>query len=141
MVNQSTPIDGNIGVLYNPSAVLWTMGPSDACVGMARQADLRERFGQRVRELRRRRDLTLEELAERAKLSDKFLQAVETARQAPTVDAIEKIARGLNVLPAELFVVHDQGAKALRARARELIGEASDVEIEKVVRLLEALLH
>jgi hypothetical protein len=29
----------------------------------------------------------------------------------------------------------------LRARARELIGEASDVEIEKVVRLLEALLH
>jgi transcriptional regulator with XRE-family HTH domain len=110
-------------------------------VGMARQAELRERFGQRVRELRRRRDLTLEELAERAKLSDKFLQAVETARQAPTVDAVEKIARGLNVLPAELFVVHEQSAKALRARARELIGEASDAEIEKVVRLLEAVLH
>ena len=41
------------------------------------------------------------------------------------------VARGLNV----------QSAKALRARARELIGEASDAEIEKVVRLLEAVLH
>jgi transcriptional regulator with XRE-family HTH domain len=85
--------------------------------------------------------LTLEEFAERAKLSDKFLQAVETGRQAPTVDTIEKIAHGLNVLPSELFVIHQRGAKALHARARELIGEASDLEIEKVVRLLEAFLH
>lgn len=108
---------------------------------MPRQAELRQRFGQRVRELRRRRNLTLERLGERAGLSDKFCQSVETGRQAPTVDAIEKLARGLGVEPAELFVADERSVKDLRARARELIGEASDSEIAKIVRLLEAVLH
>lgn len=107
---------------------------------MARQQELRRRFGQRVRELRRRRNLTLEQLGERAKLSDKFIQSIETSRQAPTVDAIEKLARGLAVDPAELFMVDERGPKDLRARARELIGEASDAEISTVVRVLEAVL-
>lgn len=94
-----------------------------------------------MRELRRRRNLTLEELGERAKLSDKFCQSVETGRQAPTVDAIEKLARGLGIDPAELFMTDERSVKDLRARARELIGEASDSEIAKIVRLLEAVLH
>lgn len=108
---------------------------------MARQRELRERFGQRVRALRRRRNLTLEQLGERAKLSDKFIQSIETSRQTPTVDAIEKLARGLAVEPAELFMVDERSPKDLRARARELIGEASDAEIATIVRVLEAVLH
>ena len=108
---------------------------------MARFLDLRARFGQRLRELRRRRDLTLEQLGERAKLSGKFIQAVETGRQVPTVDAIEKLARGLDVLPAELFASEDRTPRALRTRARELIAEASDADIAKIVRLIEAVLH
>jgi transcriptional regulator with XRE-family HTH domain len=108
---------------------------------MGRQAELRHRFGQRVRELRRRQKLTLEKLGERSSLSDKFVQSIETGKQAPTVDAIEKLARGLGVEPAELFVADERNVKDLRARARELVGEAADSEIAKVVRLLEALLH
>jgi len=108
---------------------------------MARPPNLRVLFGQRVRELRRRRNLTLEQLGERAKLSDKFVQSIETGRQAPTVETIEKLARGLDVLPAELFASEDRTPRALRARARELIAEASDVDIAKIVRLLEVVLH
>lgn len=107
---------------------------------MGRTSDLRSRFGLRVRALRRRRDLTLEQLGERAGLSDKYLQAVETARQAPTIETIEKLARGLGVAPQELFAIDDRSPRALRARARELIGMASDAELPRVVRLLELIL-
>jgi len=108
---------------------------------MAKSQDLRSRFGQRTRDLRRRQGLTLEKLGERSKLSDKFIQAIETGKQAPTVDAIEKLALGLGVLPAELFQIDDRSPKALRARARELVTEASDADLAKIVRLLEAVLH
>ncbi|MEQ1735394.1 MAG: helix-turn-helix transcriptional regulator [Rhodoglobus sp.] len=108
---------------------------------MARSSDLRVRFGQRVRELRRRRSLTLEQLGAGATLSDKFIQAVETGRQIPTVATIEKLARGLGVLPAELFTSEDRTPRASRARARELIAEASDADVVRIVRILEAVLH
>lgn len=108
---------------------------------MARSPDPRIRFGQRVRQLRRQRDLTLEQLGERSKLSDKFVQAIETGRQAPTIETIDKLARGLAVSAHELFANDDATPKALRTRARELVAEASDADIARVVRLLEALLH
>jgi transcriptional regulator with XRE-family HTH domain len=109
--------------------------------GMARPHDLRVRFGERVRQLRRQRDLTLEQLGERSKLSDKFVQAIETGRQAPTIETIDKLARGLSVTAYELFISDDVTPRALRARARELVAEASDSEIARIVRLLEAALH
>jgi transcriptional regulator with XRE-family HTH domain len=108
---------------------------------MARPPEPRVRFGQRVRQLRRQRDLTLEQLGERAKLSDKFVQAIETGRQAPTIETIDKLARGLAVMAHELFIEDDATPRALRARARELVAEASDSEIGRIVRLLEAALH
>jgi transcriptional regulator with XRE-family HTH domain len=108
---------------------------------MARPTDVRARFGQRIRQLRRQRDLTLEQLGERARLSDKYVQAIETARQAPTIETIAKLARGLGVAPHELFATDDRTPRALRARARELIAEASDGDVAKIVHVLEAILH
>ncbi len=102
---------------------------------------LRKRFGDRIRELRRRKGLSLEALGEQAKLNDKFIQAVETARQAPTIDTIEKLARGLDVPLRELLTFEDESPKALRARAKELVGKASDHDLARIVRLLEAALH
>ena len=108
---------------------------------MAGPTDVRTRFGRRVRQLRRQRDLTLEQLGERAKVSDKFVQSIETGRQSPTIDTVEKLARGLGVGLHELLVGEDLSPRALRARARVLIAEASDAEIVRIVRVLEAALH
>lgn len=108
---------------------------------MARSTDVRVRFGQRVRQLRRQRELTLEQLGARAALSDKYVQAIETARQAPTIETIAKLARGLGVTPQELLVIEERTPRALRARARELISEASDNDVAKIVHVLEAILH
>ena len=109
---------------------------------MARPPEPRVRFGQRIRQLRRQRDLTLEQLGERAKLGEQVRpSSIETGRQAPTIETIDKLARGLSVMVHELFVADEATPRALRARARELVAEASDSEIGRIVRLLEAALH
>ena len=102
---------------------------------------LRSRFGQRVREIRIRQNLSLEALAEKAHLNDKFVQAVETARQSPTIDSVEKLASGLDVNLRELFAFDDESPDALRRRAVRLVQAAEDHDLGRIVRLLESALY
>lgn len=83
-----------------------------------------------MRELRRTKELSLEALAERAKLNDKFIQAIETGRQAPSIDTIEKLALGLGVTLRELLLLDEDGIEesptGVRARARQLTEEPTE---------------
>ena len=108
---------------------------------MAKHQVLRVLLGKRIRELRSRKGLSLEALGERAKLNDKFIQAIETARQAPTIDSIEKLAAGLGVNLRELFTFEEESPRALRKRAVRLVQEAADRDLARIVRLLESALY
>lgn len=65
--------------------------------------DLRLAFGRRIRELRRDRELSQEELAERAGLHWTYVSGVERGQRAPSLDVVGRLANGLNLTPAELF--------------------------------------
>ncbi len=65
--------------------------------------ELRRRFGQLVAAHRRRRGLTQEGLAERAGVSAETVAKIETARSGARFTVIEKLAKALEVDPAELF--------------------------------------
>lgn len=60
-------------------------------------------FGKRVRELRRRRGLSQEELASRADIHPTYLSAVECGKRNPSISILFSIAAGLSVTPAELL--------------------------------------
>lgn len=64
----------------------------------------RRAFGARVGDLRRERGWTQEDLAERAGVHRSYLAAVESGARNPTLDVITKIAKGLAVPVADLFV-------------------------------------
>jgi len=66
-------------------------------------ATLLERFGDRIRELRHQRRLSQEALAGRADLHRTYIGFVERAERNPTLETIEKLARGLDISLAELF--------------------------------------
>lgn len=68
---------------------------------------LREKFGQRVKHLRKLAGLTQEELANKADFSVDFLSLVERGINAPSFDNIEKLAEALEVQPQELFYFSD----------------------------------
>ncbi len=110
-------------------------------MGKMSSPTLRVRFGKRVREIRLRQDLSLEALAEKSGLNDKFIQAVETARQSPTIDTIEKLAHGLDVEIGELFTFEEESPAILRRRATRLVQTADDNDLARIVRLLHSALY
>jgi transcriptional regulator with XRE-family HTH domain len=58
---------------------------------------LRNRFGKRLRYIRRHKDLTQEQLAEAVGISIEFLSNLERGVNAPSFETLEKLATVLEV--------------------------------------------
>lgn len=69
----------------------------------AAASDRRTRLGERLRQLRRARGLTLQDVASRAGLAVSTVSKVERGLMAPTYDRFSQLAEGLGVDIAELF--------------------------------------
>lgn len=65
--------------------------------------DERLKLGQTIKKLRKERDLTQEELAEKADIDTNYLAKIETAQVNTTVRYLIKIARGLHKKVRDLF--------------------------------------
>lgn len=111
-----------------------------------RPTDIKAPLGDRIRELRERRGLTQGQLAIASGISKVFLGTVERGEKAATVESLEKIARGLDVAPHELF---EFGAKeaslapsdALGRRIAALARGASQAKLSKIERLVRLFLE
>lgn len=66
-------------------------------------SDLYKRIGQRIRQERNRRRLTIEGLAELAGISTSFLSYIETNRRKASLDTIQRISRALRIPLIQLF--------------------------------------
>lgn len=80
--------------------------PAPASTAMKSQrgyAKKAEQFATTVRELRRRADATLQQLAERSGLSASTLSKIENGQLSPTYETLLRLADGLQVDIAELF--------------------------------------
>ncbi|MBO9472306.1 helix-turn-helix transcriptional regulator [Shimia sp. R10_1] len=60
-------------------------------------------LGQRVRELRKARNWTLEQAANQAGLARSTLSKIENGQMSPTYDAVKKLAVGLEISVPQLF--------------------------------------
>ena len=59
---------------------------------------IEERFGKRLRALRRRKGMTQEDLAERSEVDYKYVQKLEGKRpQSPSLRVLDQLARGLGM--------------------------------------------
>lgn len=83
-------------------------------------------LGDRIRQLRNERDLSLRELAKLVEVSAPFLSDVEGGKRFPKDDTLEKIARALRTTVADLKS-HDTRAPA--KEMLELADENSDFAI------------
>ena len=77
-------------------------------------ADIKERLGRRIRQFRQMRNLTQEELAERANLSVTFIGMTERGKNIPSVKTCQKIASVLGLPIHELFLFDEQSDKDRR---------------------------
>jgi transcriptional regulator with XRE-family HTH domain len=64
---------------------------------------LRRTVARNLRRLRQKHGLSQEELADRAGLNRNYVGMIEREENAPTVDALEQIAKALDINALELF--------------------------------------
>lgn len=68
-----------------------------------KDSELCQIFGDRIRELRKKKKWTLEELAHRAGVHVTYLSGLERGRRNPTLKVISRLTRALGVTLAEVF--------------------------------------
>ncbi len=101
----------------------------------------KELTGLRIKELRKRKGLSQEEVAEKAETSPNYLSRMERGTENPTLDMLIKISEALKVEMWELFdFSHQENSKVLRETLKKLAGEIDDEEKLKIaVRLLRVI--
>ena len=103
--------------------------------------EVRTRLGARLREWRRLRRFTQEQLAERAGLSYKFIGEIERGRGNPTVDTLFRLSQALDLDVVDLLgpadSVRPTEIYGLSAREVQLVREAAQ-SLDDVVEHLES---
>ena len=102
-------------------------------------------LGRKIRDLRLRRGLTVQQLAEASDLSKGFISQVENDRTSPSLATLRDLARALKTSVAYLVVEEDQVPHLVRREERPRLqvgGNTSKVEVLSAVpkRNLEMLL-
>ena len=92
------------------------------------ESEVRRRLGARIRDLRRERHLTQEDLAERAQLHPTHVAKIEAGVSWPSVQALLRLAQAMGVAPAELLAVEPDppDASSLQATMQALQGLSPD---------------
>lgn len=100
-------------------------------------------IGLRIKELRKRKGLSQEEVAEKAETSPNYVSRMERGTENPTLDMLIKISEALEVDMWELFdFKHQENSKALKETLRKIAAEIEDEDKLKIaVRLLRVIIR
>jgi transcriptional regulator with XRE-family HTH domain len=98
-------------------------------------------LGLRIRQLRRKADLTQEQLAEHSEIHYKFLGGIERGTENATLLVLTKIAQSLGVPLPRLFDydVLAENPKQIRRLLVEGIKRCTDEEVTFLYRVLRSL--
>src|SRR5262245_32383613 len=87
-------------------------------------ADLARRVAENLREQRRRRDMSLDQLAQRTGVSRAGLSQIETRKTNPSIGVLWKIASGLGLQFSELLGESQQAVSVLRRSDAQVLRSA-----------------
>ncbi|WP_342437721.1 helix-turn-helix transcriptional regulator [Paenibacillus sp. FSL L8-0436] len=99
---------------------------------------LRNMVGDRIRDIRKAKGLTQQQLAELSTLDDAYIGSVERGERNFSIDSLEKIVTALKVKPSELLQSYDK-QNEIEAAQREAIDEyaivVSELNVEEIERI------
>ncbi len=98
-------------------------------------------FGKRLRELRKNKNLTQEQLAELIGKEDKHISALERGLHFPTYPTLKKLSKALDVELNEMFFfLHYRDNNFLLEKNLEMIKNANDEQLKVIYHFLSAIL-
>ncbi|MGQ0507853.1 MAG: helix-turn-helix domain-containing protein [Myxococcaceae bacterium] len=100
---------------------------------------LEELFGAHVKRLRKARELTQEELAERSDLSVDAVRRIERGGFSPSLETVGKLAQGLEVTLRTLFQSFERERSDLVSEVSDFLATRSRAELRLAWRVLQAM--
>ncbi len=97
-------------------------------------------LGQRIKELRRARGWSQEELAERMESGAKYLSSLERGRENPTLEMLMKLAKALKVDLVDVFNCSWQNMTApeLKRKLHAMVDRADLERLREVLALMKS---
>ena len=106
--------------------------------------NISSQVGNRIRQIRRLKDMSQETLALNSGLNTSFLSDIERGKKKPSVESLEKLLMGLDITFQEFFSFEKtaenlDGETALDKLTQKL-HRCSDMEIEKIYKIVKHVL-
>ena len=102
---------------------------------------LKSNIGKRIKEIRKKKGLSQEKLAELVDIEQNTLSCIETGNNFCTAETLEKIINALEVEPAELFNFgHQKDNETLLIEINSMLNKTPD-KIPEVYKTIKAIIH
>ncbi|MDE3243869.1 MAG: helix-turn-helix transcriptional regulator [Nitrospirota bacterium] len=103
--------------------------------------DTRTQLGRRIRDLRKKRGLTQERLAEAASVDVKYLGSIERGKENPTIGTLEKLAVTLSVTVQQVLDCEHEvtGKRVLQRRITQALHDCDERELQIILRLVHSI--
>src|SRR4030042_5641780 len=102
--------------------------------------DTKKLIGMRIKEIRRSKGLSQEQLAEKADINSKYLSRMERGRENPTLDMFIKLADALEIEMWEMFDFgHVVSHKELRGAIQNITKTADEPTLRLALKILRAV--
>jgi transcriptional regulator with XRE-family HTH domain len=102
----------------------------------------KELLGARIKELRKAKGLSQEELSEKVGIDSKHLSRIEVGKSYPSIDTLERIANALNVEIKDLFeFMHQVRSKELTDNVSKLLKEADEDKARLILKIIRAVVR
>jgi transcriptional regulator with XRE-family HTH domain len=100
---------------------------------MGKELSLKDIFSRKLRENRRKCGFTQEKLAEIVGISTHYLAMLETARNFPTSDTLERLSAALEIPVYELFIIDHSPREELEQLRQDIMNEINQT-INKAIK-------
>lgn len=103
-------------------------------------SSLKKLLGQRIRELRQQKNLKQYELARKVDFDPNYISRIEIGVSSPSLEAIEKIAKALQIEPKELFDIgHFESKQRLLMQIESQLAKVDVKNLQLIYKLLNEL--
>jgi transcriptional regulator with XRE-family HTH domain len=103
--------------------------------------NIKKNVGQRIRELRKKRNFSQEKLAEMIDIAQNTLSYIENGENFFTAETLEKVVLALDIEPQELFSFgHQESKKELLNEINRILEKNPD-KIQEVYKITRAIVN
>ncbi|MBD5402567.1 helix-turn-helix transcriptional regulator [bacterium] len=102
---------------------------------------IKKLFGLRIKEYRKAKNLTQAKLAELANVDDKHISCIESGKNFPSPELLDRLAKVLNVEPKDFFeFYHHQTSTELKADIMQMLNQLDDEKLVLVYKYIRTFI-